>query len=69
MANKANAVEVVSKAEHNKIKRKLELEIQKGKKQIKLMGALIAKGIQFPSKFRIKIEFSIFLQQNAPAFA
>ena len=47
MANKSNA-EVVSKLEYNRMKRKLETEIQKGKKQMKLMEALIAKG--FPSK-------------------
>ena len=56
MSNKANA-DMVSKAEHNQLKRKLELEIQKGRKQMKLMEALIAKSC-FPSRFYIL--FSIF---------
>ena len=43
-------IEVFGKVDYNKMKRKLELEIRKGKKQMKLMEALIAKGFEFPSK-------------------
>ena len=71
MANNANAAEMVSKAEHNQLKRKLEeaeIEIQKEKKKMKLMEALIAKGFQFPSKNGFYLIFCIF-QQNGLAFA
>lgn len=53
MANKANAAVVVSKAEHNKLKRKWEEEIREEKKKVKLLKGLIACSLKFPSKYFI----------------